>query len=142
MSEGSIKLPTPFPLNARIGHGYDLHRLQESGQLWLGGVFVAKELSAVAHSDGDVVLHALVDALLGAMGWGDIGELFANSDERWKDAASSVFVSTVYGHVREHGYRVQNVDVMILAERPKLKLFKARHSRECPRGCLMWMADK
>ncbi len=126
MSESdSLNLPSPFPLSARIGHGYDLHRLQNSGQLLLGGVLVAKEISPIAHSDGDVVLHALVDALLGAMGWGDIGELFPNSDDHWKDAASSVFVSTVYRHVHEHGYRVQNVDTMILAERPKLKLFKA-----------------
>jgi 2-C-methyl-D-erythritol 2,4-cyclodiphosphate synthase len=124
MSEGLLNLPAPFPLSARIGHGYDLHRMQETGELFIGGVLVAKELSPVAHSDGDVVLHALVDALLGAMGWGDIGELFPNNDDRWKDAPSSVFVTTVYAHVRQHGYRVQNADFMILAEKPKLKLFK------------------
>ena len=108
----------------RIGHGYDLHRLQAGGKLLLGSVAVSKELSPVAHSDGDVVLHGLVDALLGAMGWGDIGELFPNTDNAWKDAASRVFVETVFQKVKQAGYRVGNVDITILAERPKLKMFK------------------
>lgn len=108
----------------RIGHGYDLHRLQPAGVLMLGGLAVARDLSPVAHSDGDVVLHALVDALLGAMGWGDIGDHFPNTDARWKDAPSRVFVDEVYARVAAAGYRVGNVDVTILAERPKLKAFK------------------
>ena len=87
----------------------------------LGGLRVADGLSPVAHSDGDVVLHALVDALLGAMAWGDIGEHFPNNDPRWKDAPSRVFVDTVYEKVRSAGYGVQNLDVTILAERPRLK---------------------
>jgi 2-C-methyl-D-erythritol 2,4-cyclodiphosphate synthase len=90
----------------------------------LGGVEVAQGISPVAHSDGDVVLHALVDALLGAMGWGDIGEHFPNTDPRWKDAPSSIFVEEVYAKVLAGGYRVGNVDVTVLAERPKLKAFK------------------
>lgn len=113
----------------RIGHGYDLHRLQAGGRLVLGGVVVSEEMSPVAHSDGDVVLHALVDALLGAVGKGDIGELFPNSDPRWKDADSRVFVTVAMDLVREAGYRVGNVDVTILAERPKLKPFKAEMTR-------------
>jgi 2-C-methyl-D-erythritol 2,4-cyclodiphosphate synthase len=108
----------------RIGHGYDLHRLQPGGKLMLGGVRVADTLSPIAHSDGDVVLHALVDALLGAMGWGDIGELFPNTDERWRNAASRVFVEEVFARVKSSGYCVLNCDVTILAERPKLKSFK------------------
>lgn len=114
------EVPLPF----RIGHGYDLHRLQSGGRLVLGGVAVASDLSPVAHSDGDVVLHALVDALLGAMGWGDIGEMFPNDDPRWKDAASRVFVDTIFAKVKEAGYRLGNADVTILAERPRLKTFK------------------
>jgi len=110
--------------HARIGHGYDLHRLQTGGRLMLGGVEVAQAISPVAHSDGDVVLHALVDALLGGMGWGDIGEHFPNTDPRWKDAPSRVFVEEVYAKVVAAGYRVGNVDVTVLAERPKLKAFK------------------
>ena len=112
--------PIPF----RIGHGYDIHRLQPGSRLVLGGVVVAEDISPVAHSDGDVVLHALVDALLGAMGWGDIGEHFPNSVPRWKDAPSRVFVETVYARVRAAGYAAGNVDVTVLAERPKLKPFK------------------
>jgi 2-C-methyl-D-erythritol 2,4-cyclodiphosphate synthase len=108
----------------RIGHGYDLHRLQQGGRLMLGGIAVADDLSPVSHSDGDVVLHAIVDALLGAMGWGDIGEHFPNTDAKWKNAASRVFIEEVYGKVTAAGYRVNNLDVTILAERPKLKSFK------------------
>ena len=108
----------------RIGHGFDLHRLEPGPRLVLAGITVSDELRPVAHSDGDVVLHALVDALLGAMGWGDIGEHFPNSDPRWKDAPSRVFVETVYAKVRDAGYSVGNVDVTVLAERPKLKAFK------------------
>jgi 2-C-methyl-D-erythritol 2,4-cyclodiphosphate synthase len=110
----------------RIGHGFDLHRLEAGPRLVLGGIVVSEDVRPVAHSDGDVVLHALVDALLGAMGWGDIGEHFPNHDPRWKDAPSRVFVETVYAKVRHAGYVVGNVDVTILAERPKLKSFKPR----------------
>jgi 2-C-methyl-D-erythritol 2,4-cyclodiphosphate synthase len=108
----------------RIGHGYDLHRLQPGGTLMLGGVAVSNELSPVAHSDGDVVIHALVDALLGAMGWGDIGELFPNTDPQWRGAPSRVFLDQVYEKVRAGGFELVNADITILAERPKLKSFK------------------
>ena len=110
--------------SSRLGHGYDLHRLQPGGPLVLAGVVVAEDVRPVAHSDGDVVLHATVDALLGAMGWGDIGELFPNTDPRWKDAPSRVFLDHVYGKVRKEGFGVINADVTILAERPRLKSFK------------------
>ena len=117
---------TPPRPAQRIGHGYDLHRLEPGPRLVLAGVGVSEEVRPVAHSDGDVVLHALVDALLGAMGWGDIGEHFSNTDPRWKDASSNVFVNEVYAKVRAAGYAVGNVDVTVLAERPKLKAFKPR----------------
>ena len=108
----------------RVGHGYDLHRLQAGGQLVLGSVIVSSDLSPVAHSDGDVVLHALVDALLGAIGDGDIGERFPNTDPRWKNAASKLFVEDAIERVRAAGYGVGNVDLMVLAERPTLKPHK------------------
>jgi 2-C-methyl-D-erythritol 2,4-cyclodiphosphate synthase len=111
-------------LSSRIGHGYDLHRLQPGGKLTLGSIVVSTDISPIAHSDGDVVLHALVDALLGAIAQGDIGELFPNTDERWKDAPSRVFVDEAMDRVRSAGYRVGNADITILAERPKLKSFK------------------
>ena len=112
--------------STRVGHGYDLHRLRHGGRLVLAGVAVSDEVSPVAHSDGDVILHAVVDALLGAVGWGDIGELFPDSDPQWKGAASRVFVEHVVGRLGTAGYRVANCDVTVLAERPRLKPFKAR----------------
>lgn len=114
----------PISLAYRIGHGYDLHRLKLGGRLMLGGICVSEELSPISHSDGDVVLHAIVDALLGALALGDIGEHFPNTDPQWKDAPSRVFVEDVMGKVIAAGYRVQNADVTIIAERPKLKTFK------------------
>jgi 2-C-methyl-D-erythritol 2,4-cyclodiphosphate synthase len=108
----------------RIGHGYDLHRLKAGGALVLAGVQVSTDLSPVAHSDGDVVLHALVDALLGAMGRGDIGEFFPDTDPKWQGASSTVFVDHAYRIAASAGYYVQNADVTVLAERPKLKPFK------------------
>ena len=108
----------------RVGHGYDLHRLKQGGTLVVGGVAVSNELSPVAHSDGDVVLHATVDALLGAIGLGDIGEHFPDTDRKWKGAASKLFVEHAYGRVVGAGYVVGNLDVTVLAERPKLKSFK------------------
>jgi 2-C-methyl-D-erythritol 4-phosphate cytidylyltransferase/2-C-methyl-D-erythritol 2,4-cyclodiphosphate synthase len=76
----------------RIGYGQDIHRLQAGGKLTLSGIVVSTEVSPIAHSDGDVVLHAVVDALLGAIGAGDIGEHFPNSDPQWKNAPSSRFI--------------------------------------------------
>lgn len=108
----------------RIGHGYDLHRLEAGGTLVLAGVKVSDELHPVAHSDGDVVLHATVDALLGAVAAGDIGEHFPNTDPRWRGAASAGFVEHALRLVREHGYGIANIDVLVIAERPKLKAFK------------------
>jgi 2-C-methyl-D-erythritol 2,4-cyclodiphosphate synthase len=108
----------------RIGHGYDLHRLHPGPRLVLAGIVVSEDVRPVSHSDGDVVLHAIVDALLGAIGQGDIGELFPNTDPRWKDAPSRVFVEEACNRIRAAGYVVGNVDVTILAERPKLKSFK------------------
>ena len=109
----------------RVGHGYDIHRLQAGGSLRLGGVVVATDVSAVAHSDGDVVIHAVVDALLGAMALGDIGEHFRNDDPRWKGADSTVFLRQVVKMVRSGRMLVANLDVTILCERPRLKPFKA-----------------
>src|SRR5687767_2833519 len=108
----------------RVGHGYDIHKLQPGGKLVLGGVVVSEQFSPIAHSDGDVVIHAIVDALLGALGWGDIGEMFPNTDARWKGAPSRTFLETLYPKVREEGYRLHNLDVTILAQQPKLAPFK------------------
>jgi 2-C-methyl-D-erythritol 2,4-cyclodiphosphate synthase len=108
----------------RIGHGYDIHRLLPGGTLVVGGVTVSNEMHADAHSDGDVAVHALVDALLGAIGAPDIGELFSNTDPRWKNADSTVFLREAMLRVTAEQYRVVNADVTVQAERPKLKPFK------------------
>jgi 2-C-methyl-D-erythritol 2,4-cyclodiphosphate synthase len=121
--------PPPF----RIGHGYDIHRLKPGGRLVLAGVIVSTEFSPDAHSDGDVVFHAVVDAILGAIGAGDIGEHFSDKDDQWKGAASSVFVEHAMNLARQAGYRVANVDVSILAEKPKLKSFKQQMAAELAR---------
>lgn len=109
----------------RIGEGSDIHRLVEGRKLVLGGVEVPYEYGPLGHSDGDVVLHSLVDALLGAAGLGDIGELFPDTDPQHKDAASSVFVAEAMKRVRGLGLEVINADITILAERPKLSPWKS-----------------
>jgi 2-C-methyl-D-erythritol 2,4-cyclodiphosphate synthase len=108
----------------RIGHGYDLHRLQPGGRLLLAGVEVSTEISPIAHSDGDVVLHALVDAILGALALGDIGEHFPDTDPQWKNAPSRLFLQHAFQLAKAQDFAVANADVTILAERPKLKPFK------------------
>ena len=108
----------------RIGHGYDIHRLRAGGTLVVGGVLVAQDMSAVAHSDGDVAIHALVDAILGALGAGDIGEMFPSSDPQWKNAASRIFLDGAMARVRQAGFAIGNVDLTILAERPRLAPFR------------------
>ncbi len=92
----------------------------------LSGVTASEEMSAIAHSDGDVVLHAIVDAVLGALGAGDIGERFPNTDPRWKGAASRVFLEEVWEEAAARGLELANLDVTILAERPKIKPLKPR----------------
>jgi 2-C-methyl-D-erythritol 2,4-cyclodiphosphate synthase len=110
----------------RIGHGYDLHRLQAGGRLVLGGVVVAEGISPVAHSDGDVIIHAIVDAVLGALGQGDIGEIFPDSDPAFRNASSEMFLKDARKRLAAEEFVVSNCDVLILAERPKLKSFKTQ----------------
>ncbi len=104
----------------RIGHGYDVHRLVEGRRLILGGVEIPYEKGLLGHSDADVLAHAVSDALLGAAGLGDIGKLFPDTEEAYKDADSLVLLSRVCGAVREKGYSVSNIDATVAAQRPKL----------------------
>src|SRR5688500_14244127 len=97
------------PLPFRIGHGYDSHRLKKGGRLTLAGVVVSEEVGPIAHSDGDVVIHAVVDALLGAMAWGDIGQHFPDSDPRWKGASSTLFLNTVFNEIARFDYHLLNL---------------------------------
>jgi 2-C-methyl-D-erythritol 4-phosphate cytidylyltransferase/2-C-methyl-D-erythritol 2,4-cyclodiphosphate synthase len=105
---------------ARVGTGYDLHQLTSGRPLVLAGVSVPSPLGPIAHSDGDVVCHALTDAILGAAGAGDIGQQFPDSDPRWKDAPGLELLERAVAAVRELGWRVVNADVSVLLEQPKL----------------------
>ena len=105
----------------RIGHGYDVHRLVPERDLILGGVKIDWELGLLGHSDADVLLHAVSDALLGAAGLGDIGKHFPDTDPQYKGADSLKLLTIVAQRVGEAGYRVSNIDVTMIAQKPKLK---------------------
>ncbi len=107
----------------RIGHGYDVHRLTEGRKLILGGVDIPYEKGLLGHSDADVLLHAVSDALLGAAGLGDIGRHFPDTDPAYKDADSLKLLAAVAEKVHATGYRVSNVDVTMIAQAPKLKSY-------------------
>jgi len=104
----------------RIGSGFDVHAFGAGDFIMLGGVRVAHTRGVVAHSDGDVVLHALCDALLGAAGLGDIGQHFKDTDPQWRGADSRRFVAAVLAQLRERGLEVANADLTILAQSPKV----------------------
>ncbi|NIZ19260.1 2-C-methyl-D-erythritol 2,4-cyclodiphosphate synthase [Entomospira culicis] len=108
----------------RIGLGEDIHRLGAPRPLWLAGMEVSPSGGAIAHSDGDVVLHALIDALLGALALGDIGDHFPPSDPAYRDMASTLFLEKVLPMIHQRGYRINNCDITIRLERPKLYPFK------------------
>lgn len=104
----------------RIGHGFDVHKFGGEGPLILAGVAIPYQYGLLAHSDGDVVLHAVTDALLGAAALGDIGKLFPDTDLRYKGIDSRVLLREAYKQIVEKGYRLENVDVTIIAQAPKI----------------------
>lgn len=113
-------------MNFRTGIGYDIHRLVKGRKLILGGIEVAYDRGLDGHSDADVVLHAICDAILGAAGKGDIGEHFPNTDPQYKNISSSILLKKVNQEINDEGYKVSNVDVMIQAEEPKLATYKSK----------------
>ncbi len=104
----------------RIGNGYDVHALVEGRPLYLGGVLIPHTHGLLGHSDADAVIHAIVDALLGAAAFGDIGTHFPSSDLRWKDQPSFVFLDYIYEQLQDAHWTISNIDVTIVAERPKM----------------------
>lgn len=104
----------------RIGHGFDVHKFGGEGPVIIGGVAIPYEQGLVAHSDGDVALHALTDALLGAIAAGDIGKHFPDTDDKWKGANSRELLQDVYKKVKSLGYEIGNADVTIIAQAPKM----------------------
>lgn len=115
MTESEVPRP-----EYRFGLGHDVHRLVKGRKLILGGIDIPHELGLEGHSDADVLLHAITDAILGAVALGDIGQHFQNTDPRWKDCDSAVFVKEAARLAAEEGYEISNIDALILAERPKL----------------------
>ena len=107
----------------RIGNGYDIHRLVEGRNLIIGGIKLQhpENLGLDGHSDADVLIHSIMDALLGAISLGDIGKFFPPTDEKWKNADSLILLSKVIELIREEGWEVNNIDSVIVAERPKMK---------------------
>ena len=107
-------------MDIRIGNGYDVHALAEGLPLWLGGVLIESPIGCIAHSDGDVAIHALCDALLGALALGDIGKHFPDTSNEFKGIDSKILLDRVMGLIRAEGWTVANVDITIAMQRPKL----------------------
>ncbi len=108
-------------MQIRVGNGYDIHQLVAGRKLILGGVEIAHEKGLLGHSDADVLTHAIMDALLGALSLGDIGHYFPPTDDKWKGADSLMLLSQVNLLIQEQGWEIGNIDSVIVAERPKLK---------------------
>ena len=105
----------------RIGVGYDVHRLDDGEDLYIGGVKIPSNVGSVGHSDGDALCHAIVDALLGAVGLGDIGKYFPSSDDSWKDVQSSVFLIDALSKINNAGFNINNIDTTIIIQKPRLE---------------------
>lgn len=119
----------------RIGHGYDVHRLVEGRPLIIGGVSIPHELGLLGHSDADVLLHAIADALLGACAMGDIGGMFPDTDEKWRGADSLKLLSAVVQRIIDSGYQIENIDSTILAQKPKMKPYIEEMRKNIANAC-------
>ena len=119
----------------RIGHGYDVHRFSEGRELILGGVRIPYEKGLLGHSDADVLLHAVSDALLGAAALGDIGKHFPDTDERYRGADSLRLLEACVSLLKENGYRIVNIDATAVAQQPKLAPYIGRMRENIARAC-------
>ncbi|MDO5040983.1 MAG: 2-C-methyl-D-erythritol 2,4-cyclodiphosphate synthase [Peptoniphilus sp.] len=113
----------------RIGIGYDVHKLVENRDLYVGGVKIDFERGLLGHSDADVLIHAVMDAILGALNLGDIGKLFPDTDDKYKDIDSKILLGEVYEVMKDKGYEINNIDTIIIAQRPKFKDYIGEMSR-------------
>ena len=120
-------------MNIRIGIGYDIHRLKKGKGVRLGGVLIPCDQELIGHSDADVLIHAVCDALLGAAGLGDMGTYFPDSDEKFKDRKSSWFLKETVKKVQKEGFKISQIDSVIIAEKPKLLEYRARAQKELAR---------
>ncbi len=105
----------------KVGIGYDVHQLRTNENLYIGGVKIPSDFGSVGHSDGDALSHAIIDALLGAAGLGDIGKLFPSDDNTWRGAKSSIFLIDVMTRIKKEGYKINNIDATIILQSPKLE---------------------
>ncbi len=124
-----MPIPSIDQREFRTGVGYDLHRLAVGKKLILGGIEIPFEKGLSGHSDADILLHAITDALLGAASMGDIGEIFPPSDDQWKDADSSIFLRHARELLEGYGWRIVNVDTVIVIEKPKILPYRERIRR-------------
>ncbi|MBR3868250.1 MAG: 2-C-methyl-D-erythritol 2,4-cyclodiphosphate synthase [Clostridia bacterium] len=119
----------------RVGHGYDVHRFAENRDLLLGGVKIDYEMGLLGHSDADVLLHAVSDALLGAAALGDIGKHFPDSDERYKGIDSMILLRHVVSLLKEKGYTVVNVDATVIAQKPRIGKYTQQMAENIASAC-------
>lgn len=119
----------------RIGHGYDVHKLVEGRKLIVGGVDIPYEFGLLGHSDADVLLHAISDAILGAAALGDIGGMFPDTDEKWKGADSLVLLEAVVKRVNDEGYFIENIDSTLIAQQPKMKPYILSMRENIAKAC-------
>ena len=119
----------------RVGHGYDVHKLVEWRKLILGGVEIPHTVGLLGHSDADVLLHAIMDSLLGASALGDIGKLFPDTDERYKGADSLALLKEVVRVLNENGYKIVNIDSTVIAQSPKLKDYIVKMRENIASAC-------
>ena len=122
-------------MRIRIGHGYDVHKLVENRKLILGGVEIPYKHGLMGHSDADVLVHSIMDAILGAMGKGDIGRLFPDTDSKYKDISSLLLLERVIGIMEDEKYSIGNIDCTIIAQKPKLSTFVTQMSQNIARVC-------
>ena len=113
-------------MDIRIGFGFDSHEFTEGKKLYLGGIEIPFKYGLKGHSDGDALLHAITDAILGAIGERDIGEIFKDTEEKWKNARSEIFLKKALELMGEKGYRISNVDCVIIADEPKISPHKEK----------------
>jgi 2-C-methyl-D-erythritol 2,4-cyclodiphosphate synthase len=123
LAAAAVQAPPSLPF--RVGHGFDLHRLAEGYKLVIGGLEIPHTKGCEAHSDGDVLLHTVTDAILGALCMPDIGQLFPDTDPKWKGCNSDVFLKEAVRLMEEKGYSIGNLDCTIIAQKPKLSPHKA-----------------
>lgn len=122
-------------MKIRIGHGYDVHKLVENRKLILGGVEIPYKYGLLGHSDADVLVHSIMDAILGAMGKGDIGRLFPDTDDKYKDIDSLILLERVINIMENEKYSIGNIDCTIIAQKPKLSTFVTQMSQNIARVC-------